>query len=267
MDSFVNDKDFALLARDKYTFSVMDRILRGECERIRTDHERLLLCSSEKRYPVWIWTPDGITEAEKERAWALAAETCPWSDGYRFNMKYELAEYFMAKGREAGLDIGCFMQLFAYDCPAPSAPDNETDGFLYRCTQQDLEEAAALFPRFFTEIGEEAPSYELCREKAQEKIDNQAFFFWKNDTGKTTACCGYRCSRDLATLGPVYTLPEERRKHYAQHLVYQVTEEVKKTGYMPMLYTDANYAASNACYEKIGYVLRGKLCTIAAGIK
>ena len=31
-----------------------------------------------------------------------------------------------------------------------------------------------------------------------------------------------------------------------------------------MLYTDADYAASNACYEKIGYVLRGKLCTIAA---
>jgi len=25
---------------------------------------------------------------------------------------------------------------------------------------------------------------------------------------------------------------------------------------------DADYVASNACYEKIGYVLRGKLCTI-----
>lgn len=26
-----------------------------------------------------------------------------------------------------------------------------------------------------------------------------------------------------------------------------------------MLYTDADYVASNACYEKIGYVLRGKV--------
>ena len=33
-------------------------------------------------------------------------------------------------------------------------------------------------------------------------------------------------------------------------------------GYVPMLYTDADYVASNACYEKIGYVLQGKLCTI-----
>ena len=29
-----------------------------------------------------------------------------------------------------------------------------------------------------------------------------------------------------------------------------------------MLYTDADYKASNACYEKIGFILRGKLCTI-----
>ncbi len=27
-------------------------------------------------------------------------------------------------------------------------------------------------------------------------------------------------------------------------------------------FTDADYKASNACYEKIGYVLRGKLCSI-----
>lgn len=33
---------------------------------------------------------------------------------------------------------------------------------------------------------------------------------------------------------------------------------------MPMLYTDADYAASNACCEKIGYMLKGKLCTIGS---
>ena len=37
----------------------------------------------------------------------------------------------------------------------------------------------------------------------------------------------------------------------------------KEADYVPMLYTDADYIASNACYEKIGYMLRGKLCTLA----
>ena len=66
----------------------------------------------------------------------------------------------------------------------------------------------------------------------------------------------------MASIGLVYTRKDERRKHYAEHLVYQVTEIVKNEGYIPMLYTDADYVASNACYEKIGYVLRGKLCTL-----
>jgi predicted GNAT family acetyltransferase len=45
-------------------------------------------------------------------------------------------------------------------------------------------------------------------------------------------------------------------------MVYQVTQILKEKGFNPTLYTDADYVASNACYEKIGYVLRGKLCTI-----
>ena len=76
------------------------------------------------------------------------------------------------------------------------------------------------------------------------------------------AVCSIRPKGDLASIGMVYTREEYRRMHYAENLVYQVSKMAKDAGYMPMLYTDADYAASNACYEKIGYVLRGKLCTI-----
>ena len=38
--------------------------------------------------------------------------------------------------------------------------------------------------------------------------------------------------------------------------------KVKEEGVRPILYADADCVASNAGYEKIGYVLRGKLCTI-----
>lgn len=69
---------------------------------------------------------------------------------------------------------------------------------------------------------------------------------------------------DLASLSNVYTFPANRRKHYAENLVYQVTKIVEHAGAMPMLYTNADYAASNACYEKIGYMLRGKLSTIGS---
>lgn len=69
-------------------------------------------------------------------------------------------------------------------------------------------------------------------------------FLWKNGV----ASCKFAPNGDMASINLVFTRPEFRRKHYAEN---------------SMLYTDADYIASNACYEKIGYSLRGKLCTIS----
>ena len=263
MDTCVNEEDFRLLARDRYTFAVLTRILRDECELILSDHRRLILCHSARQYPVWIWTPDDASEAEKEAAWALASAQRPLSGGYRYNLRYDLAGYFIDRARESGLNAGISMRLFAYDCPEPIKPQHAAEGELYSCRESDVEEVAALMPLFFTEIGEAVPPREQCLERAKWHIDNSTFFFWKNAEGKTVACCSYRCIQGLASLGSVYTLPDYRRMHYAQNLVYAVTKRVSDMGLIPMLYTDADYAASNACYGKIGYILRGKLCTLA----
>ena len=263
MDFFADERDFALLSKDRYTFMVLDRILRGPCELVRTDHEHVILCHSESRYPVWIWTPDGADDSVKQTAWNLAKTHRPLNRGYRYNVKYELADDFIARAEKDGLQVSYAMQLYAYDCPLPMKPRLSADGQVYLCTPEDAEEAAGLLPLFYAEIGEEAPPREACLEKARAYIGDNALFFWKNALGKTVACCSYGRNQGFASLGSVFTLPEERRKHYAQNLVYHVTQKLKDMDLVPMLYTDANYPASNACYEKIGYVLRGRLCTVA----
>ncbi len=261
MDSFVNEKDFQLLAQDPYTFSVLDRILRGNCDLVRADHRSLIMCHSEKPYPIWMWTPDGCPDDVREKAWELAAELRPFASGYRYNIKHELAEYFMKRARQEGVDIGISMELFAYDCPDPVRPECPADGELYCCTPEDMEAVISMMGCFHDDIGEKPATENRIREKAQMFIDDHAFFFWKNAEGDAVACCSYRCNQGLACIGSVYTRLECRRKHYAQNMVYEVTEKIRALGYTPMLYTDAGYAASNACYEKIGYVLRGRLCT------
>ncbi len=100
------------------------------------------------------------------------------------------------------------------------------------------------------------------RRDAELYINSGKMFFWKNTHGQNVACCKYGPNDSLASINLVFTRPEFRRMHYAENLVYEVTQLAKMDGYVPMLYTDADYIASNACYEKIGYVLRGKLCTI-----
>ena len=264
-DLRADERDHALLSNDPYTFFVLGRILREPCELIRTDHKSVILCHSEGKFPVWIWTPDGARDEIKEKAWLWAEECRPLRKGYRYNMKYELAGFFAERAKRTGINVGYAAQLYAYDCPDPVAPKIGTDGGAHMCTWRDEEEAASLMPLFYKEIGDEPSSPETCLEKARAYIEADSFFFWKNALGKTVALCYFRLNQGLAGLSGVFTLAEERRKHYAQNLVYHVTKHVKDMGFTPMLYTDANYAASNACYAKIGYVLRGKLCTIAAG--
>ena len=41
MDRFVDERDFKLLDRDRYTFFVLRRILGGQCKLILSDHEKI----------------------------------------------------------------------------------------------------------------------------------------------------------------------------------------------------------------------------------
>ena len=262
MDNFVDERDFELLAQDKYTFSVLSRIIRGECEIRLTDHERMIICFTGQPYPVWIWTPDGASEDEFERAYQLAKELNVMDGEHRFNIKYELAEYFMDRAKKDGLDLKITTNLFAYDCPSPIAPSSVVDGKIHQCTKEDFDIMVDFFDMFHEAVGIDKESRETYRTYAENDIGKGSLYVWETEDGEYASSCNWHPVQDMASIGLVYTRDEYRRRHYAEHLVYQVTKIAQDAGYLPMLYTDADYVASNACYEKIGYILRGKLCTI-----
>ena len=262
MDNFVDERDFKLLAQDKYTFSVLSRIIRGECEIRLTDHERMIICFTGQPYPVWIWTPDGASEDEFERAYQLAKELNVMDGEHRFNIKYELAEYFMDRAKKDGLDLKITTNLFAYDCPSPIAPSSVVDGKIHQCTKEDFDIMVDFFDMFHEAVGIDKESRETYRTYAENDIGKGSLYVWETEDGKYASSCNWHPVQDMASIGLVYTRDEYRRRHYAEHLVFQVTKIAQEAGYLPMLYTDADYVASNACYEKIGYILRGKLCTI-----
>ena len=262
MDTFADERDYNLLSNDKYTFSVLSRILHGENTLLLSDHEKIIICFTCQPFPVWIWTSDDASEYETERAYLLAKENGLLDGEHRFNVKYELADYFIKRAESDGLRLSVTTNLYAYDCLDPIAPSTETDGELHQCTKEDLDEVVDFFDMFRNAVGIDKESREQYRIQAEDGINSGTLFFWKNASGRSVASCNYHAVNDMATIGLVFTREDERRKHYAEHLVYRVTMIAKGKGFIPMLYTDADYAASNACYEKIGYVLRGKLCTI-----
>lgn len=261
MDNFVDGRDQKLLERDKCTFFVLQRILGGACKLILTDHERTIICFSCDPYPVWIWTADDASEEEMERTYQLVSAQ-PLFNGKRFNLKRSLAEFFIARAAAEGKTLSVITDLFAYDCPCPKKPIETADGSFCRCTEGDLEVLTDVIEEFHREIATDMRDRGAYRMDAEASIRVGNAFFWKNGAGEIVSCCRYVVNGDMASIGLVITRSAFRRRHYAQNLVYEVTKMAADAGYLPMLYTDGNYAASNACYAKIGYVLRGKLCTI-----
>ena len=262
MDNYTDERDHLLLENDRYTFFVLGKVMGGDCELLLSDHEKLIICFTCKPYPVWVWTPDEISSKEKARAYQTVKENGLLDSHNTFNLKYELAEYFLKRAKEDGYKLSLITNMFAYDCPEPRKPEIKAEGRMHQCAEEDLDELVRFLDLFHKEIGIDKKDISGYYEDARMHIDSGNMYFWQDANGNNVASCKYGPSGEMAAINLVYTRPEYRRKHYAENLVYEVTKMAKDEGYLPMLYTDADYAASNACYEKIGYVLRGKLCTI-----
>ncbi len=262
MDSFADERDRKILENDKYTFFVLRRIMGGKCELLLTDHERLIICFTCDPFPVWIWTPDDASEAEMERAYRTVSEHFLLNGEYSFNLKDALARFFIERAAADGKTLSVSLNMFAYDCRDPVKPSAIADGSIHRCGSEDIDELVDFLDLFHKEIGLNQKNRDGYRMDAEAYINSGNMYLWKNESGNNVASCKFSTDGNMASLSLVFTRPAFRRRHYAENLVYQVTKLAMSAGYVPMLYTDADYAASNACYEKIGYVLRGKLCTI-----
>ena len=262
MDNFVDARDYELLDGDRYSFSILRMIMGKSSRLLLSDHKRLILCKAEVFFPAWLWTPDDASEEEMERSYALAAENGLLREGQNLYMKYDLADYWIKRAAKDGLKITISSNTFAYDCPEPKQSADSADGGMQVCTEADVNELAELLDMFHKETRLTEKDMEACRAEASSLIKAGNTYFWKDAQGQTVACCSYGIDGDLATISNVFTRPQYRRRHYAENLVYQVTAIAKNAGFMPMLYADADYAASNGCYVKIGYILRGKLCVV-----
>lgn len=262
MDNFIDERDYRLLESDKYTFFVLKQVMGGDVKLLLSDHERMIICYTGHPFPVWIWTPDDATEEEMEKVYQIAKDNDFFLGNINFNIKYDLAKYFIKRAADDGIKLMVLINMFAYDCYNPIEPKINSDGEIHRCEMEDLEDLVTFMDMFHKEIGIDQKDIQGYRMDAEEYIKSGNMYFWKNEAGKNVACCKYAPSGDSASINLVFTRPEFRRRHYADNLVYQVTMKAKEAGYVPMLYTNADYTASNACYKKIGYVLQGKLCTV-----
>ena len=249
-----------VLKDDEYCFFVLSRILNGECRLTITDNMRIIVCHSCDPYPVWVWLPDDATSEEMNRAYIIIRENFD-IEKCRFNMKYSLAEYMIGRAANDGISLKIAINMLAYSCPNPIEPAKKVNGRCVPATAEDVELIVSYLDTFHMDCKVDIMSMDAYREKATALVEEGRLFFWVADDDKV-AMCSYGVSGEKGSINNVFTRPDMRRKGYAANIVYQVTKIVEAQGKQPVLYTDADYAASNACYEGIGYVKQGSLCTV-----
>jgi len=256
-----------VLAGELCTFSVMHRVLNTPCEKIVRDGSRLLMVFSARPYPVWVYLPDDASREELERCWQTMLEQFPPREGYSFNMKEAHAAYMRRRAEESGLCLRVERNMLAYACRALLPAHKRVPGCLYAAKAADLEICAAWTLAMHSEIEMDEMSPEDCRAAARKAIEAARLFLWKDEAGEPCAICSVSRDGEMMGVSLVYTPPEKRRQGYAANLVHDVTHAILAQHKLPTLYTDADYAASNACYTRLGYERRGSLTTLAWGAK
>lgn len=255
--------DTALWAEEEATFSVLTGIVNYGCKCVITDHQDFVLCYSCTPYPVWVWVRDGAGEEILETVWEITGREFPARQGFRYVMKYSTADFFLKEGEKACDPLFVQVNMHTYVCRRPIEPRRKTDGGICRASMEDLEEMAEFSWLFRRETGVDLLEREACRQAVEKMIRSGCAYLWKDAAGRRSAMCSYDAGSGLGRVTHVYTRPEARRRGYAQRLVYEVTRMIAEKGILPAIYTDADYAASNACYRGIGYELAGSLCTLA----
>lgn len=249
-----------LLKEDVCTFSMLSRIIRGRCTKTVTDHARVIMCLSVRPFPVWVWVAPDADRGELERVWDVLRAEFPPEEGYSYNVGMPLSRVMLESDPTLRVTVG----LLAYHCHEAVPPRKTPGGCASLVGEEEIELAAAWYRLMHAEcaLNEEIPM-EAAREVVRDYVSRGAMLFWRDENGAPVAMCGVDEDEASAYITHVYTPMHARRKGYAGNLVYAAAKAQLERGRTPMLYTDANYAASNACYTQIGFALQGELYTLA----
>ena len=266
MDIYINENreaDRALLEKDKLSYAVLFQVLGGKVKKVITDHKQILIAHTAAVYPTWIWAPDDASEEVLDSIFqTIKKEFSPIQD-YRFNTKYEIANYLIERFRsEENVEFCICANIAAYECQMPKAPKKQVDGHLECLAENDEELAARLIRESSKAIGDRIFSEEESKQAAKEQLAIQCLYVWRDKDGMPVSFCDKKADEHYIKVSQVYTIPEARGKNYAGRMIYEICQEIVASGQTPMLYADADYAPSNRCYQNIGFELKGKIATI-----
>lgn len=242
--------------KDKYEYDLVIKNLKNAEVTLYSDEENYFICGTEKKYPAWIWTKNGIDVSLIKEIEECINLYLNEGDKSKFVCKKELYQ-LLVEDKYENLNPKAFEMGF-YICEKIIKPQ-ECDGYCRKATVDDLDILTKYSYDDHKEMIVEDITIDEARKNIQDLIDKDILYVWINNDEKIVSMAHYKSANGQSTINTVYTPRDERRRGYAANLVYYLTSKILDMGNVPLLYTDYNYLASNKCYKKIGYEEKGVL--------
>lgn len=250
-----------LMREEAITYSVLIRILQGECAHIFSDGENAVICHSASPWPVWVWCRDVFDVRAVEEIGQCLKEHFPVEQGYDIILSQELLTS-LRKREEYFRRVRDGMGLLSYRLDTIHDIGHICEGGMSLVREEEIPSLIGVRHDMVMEMEGRDLTAEHCEDTLRRQVDKKSLYAWRSGAGEILALTGRGDQPPYSKITSVYTLPLHRRKGYAINLVHGVTQTMLADGLIPILYTDAGYAASNACYQKIGYQQVGSLVSI-----
>lgn len=220
-----------LIKQDELSYQVLYQVLGEPVKKIVTDDENFIIAHTARVFPTWIWAPDNASDSLLEEIYQiLKKEFSPLAE-YRFNTKYEVADYLISRiKKEEKIDFKVSVNIAAYVLDNPIQPKKEVRGKL-RCLEgKDYELAVRMIEEASVAIGDRILSREESERAAKEQLKEKVLFVWENELGETVSFCDRHDSENYVKISQVYTPEKYRGNGYAAQMIYELCKLGLSTG-------------------------------------
>ena len=230
-------------------FALLFQITNAECK-IETDNDSYFMAQTNLGYPVWVWTKNNISKNKIKEVQDKMKHFIIDNEKVNFTCKKEF--YDILKNNKFDVLTNDYFEMGSYYCNKTIKPKS-AKGNIFLANMEDVEVLANYHIWDNKEINNIDISKSDAIKHIAELIEKKVFYVWRDENNKIVCTAALKTNLQFARINHVYTPVEERCKGYAKNLIYVLTNKALDEGFIPVLYTDYNYPASNKAYKAVGY--------------
>ncbi len=249
--------DSFIKGNNQYIFNLFYRIRSDSDPLILTDDSAYILAQSNEYTPIWIFLKHQPSEATCEEISQLILQRLQINPNINVTGQPEYLDSILSRITTlSNYAYSLRTQLNAYACFSVKEPIAK--GCLINPSEHYKDDIAHLFREMLYDTEHIDINDVQAYSFAEEMLKLNSIYLWKDESIVAMARIAHRTNQ-FARINTVVTDRTKRCNGYAQMLVAQISKDLIKQQITPMLYADANYAASNAAYIKIGYEKQGTI--------